>query len=219
MESIDWLDEFLIEGQREWIGMVPLERRLTWRAIAQMAREMHIQAHGHFDDEPAKTDAGRARRAILYLCEVIQDLRAILLIRDQDDQPERWDGLKQARKHDKSGVQIIIGFAVVERECWVLSGFEPEDEGEQKLLASERQNLGFDPRHQSHQLTACKDDTAKRSPKRVLRVLTKDERDRERRCWTHSSLARLRERGKENGLTAYLDEIRDQLVPLILRGE
>lgn len=30
IEAIDWLDEDLIVYQREWTGVVPVERRLTW---------------------------------------------------------------------------------------------------------------------------------------------------------------------------------------------
>lgn len=215
IEAIDWLDEHLVADQREWIGMVPVDRRLTWKAIPQLAREIGIKAHGHFDGEPGEADAAAARRAILYLKETIPDVHAILLVRDQDDQPERQIGLEQARNQDHGGTVIVIGLAVVEREAWVISGFDPQDEGETARLASERQTLGFDPRHRSHELTACKDDQATRSPKRVLRQLSGDNRSRERHCWTNTPLERLRERGRENGLAAYLSEVRDGLARLI----
>jgi hypothetical protein len=103
----------------------------------------------------------------------------------------------------------------VERESWVVSGFEPLDDSESSRLEAERRTLGFDPRWRTHELTACKADTALRSPKRVLRVLSGDDRGRERRCWTETSLGVLRERGDENGLAAYLGEVRDRLAPLI----
>jgi hypothetical protein len=215
VEAIDWLDEHLIAGQREWIGTVPVDRRLTWKAIPNLAREIGIKAHGHFDGVPGEADAAAARRAILYLKETIPDVHAILLVRDQDDQPERRIGLEQARDQDHRGTVIVIGLAVVEREAWVISGFDPQDEEETARLDAERQNLGFDPRHRSHELTACKDDQATRSPKRVLRQLSRDNRSRERHCWTNTPLARLRERGSENGLAAYLSEVRDRLARLI----
>jgi len=67
----------------------------------------------------------------------------------------------------------------------------------------------------SHELTACKNDVATHSPKRVLRHLTRDDKDREQRCWHESPLATLRERGGENGLATYLHEVRHHLAPLI----
>jgi hypothetical protein len=189
--------------------------RLTWKALKQLARDAGIRAHGHFDGEPGLPDAAAARRAILYLLEVIPDLKAILLIRDQDDEPERRAGLEQARRQDRSGVAIVVGLAVVERESWVVSGFEPQDDGESSRLDAERSTLGFDPRLRSHELTACKDDNAIRSPKRVLRQLSGGDGHRERRCWTDTRLELLRERGDGNGLASYLHEVRDRLAPLI----
>jgi hypothetical protein len=110
---------------------------------------------------------------------------------------------------------IVIGLAVVERESWVLSGFDPTNAAETERLAAERQSLGFDPRVRCHELTACTDDQAPRSPKRVLRQLSGDDRERERCCWTVASLDLLRQRGIENGLADYLKEIRDRLAPLL----
>jgi hypothetical protein len=215
IEAIDWLDEDLIADQRQWIGMVPVDRRLTWKAIPQLARAVGIKAHGHFDGKPGEADAAAARRAILYLKEAIPDLNAVLLIRDQDDQPERRIGLEQARGQDHGGTVIVVGLAVVEREAWVISGFDPQDEEESARLDAERQALGFNPCERSHELTACKDDQTTRSPKRVLRRLSGGNRDRERHCWLSTPLERLRNRGGENGLAAYLHEVRDRLARLL----
>jgi hypothetical protein len=170
---------------------------------------------GHFDGQPAEPDARNARRALLYLRHVLADLDAVMLIRDQDDQPERREGLEQARQQEIGQLRVVVGLAVVERESWVISGFDPQDDVETSHLAAERQRLGFDPRAQSRQLTACKDNNATRSPKRVLRELCRDDRDRERRCWCETPLATLRERGAENGLAAFLDEVRNELAELI----
>jgi len=170
---------------------------------------------GHFAGEPALPDAQAARRAILYLRRALPDLSGILLIRDQDDQPKRLAGLEQAGRNHAGSEQIVVGLAVPERESWVLCGFDPANDGEPELLAAERQKLGFDPRTNSHQLTACKDDRALRSPRRVLKLLTCSDPDREWRCWSESSLDQLRERGSENRLAEYLKEIRDNLAGLI----
>jgi hypothetical protein len=215
LETIDWLDEHVIASQRQWIEEVPSDRRLEWKTLPQLAREIGIRAHGYFSGDPGQPDAAAARRAILYVLATISDLTAILLIRDQDDQPERRVGLEQARSQDRSGVVTVVGLAVVERESWVICAFDPQGAEETARLDAERRTLGFDPRLRSHELTACKNDQAPRSPKRVLRVLSGDDRGRERHCWMNAPLNILRERGGENGLSGYLQEIRDRLGPLI----
>lgn len=215
IDAVSWVDEHLIVNQREWVSHEAGGHRLTWKTIPQLAREAGIRAHGHFDGEPGEADAAAARRAILYLLATLPDLMAILLIRDQDDQPERRVGLEQARGQDHGGVAIVVGLAVVERESWVISGFDPVGDGETARLDAERQALGFDPRLRSHELTACKNDLALRSPKRVLRQLAGNDWERERRCWTSARLDVLRDRGGENGLAAYLQEVRDRLGRLI----
>ena len=58
-------------------------------------------------------------------------------------------------------VVIVVGLAVVERESWVICGYEPQGNDEVARLDAERQKLGFDPRLLSHDLTACKNDQAK----------------------------------------------------------
>ena len=88
VESVDWLDETLLDSQREWVGG-EAAGRLTWKAIAARAREARIRVHGHFDGEPGMPDAQAARRALAYLLRRFDDLEAVVLMRDADDQPER----------------------------------------------------------------------------------------------------------------------------------
>ena len=214
VEAIDWLDADLILHQRQWIGEAGQER-LTWKAIPRLALAARVRATGHFEGESGHADARAGRRAIRYLVEAFPHLAGIVLLRDQDDQPERRLGLEQARSEHHGLPEVVIGLAIVEREAWVISGFVPQDSTEQTRLDAERQTLGFYPHERSHQLTACKDDTAPRSPKRVLRVLTGGHYDRERHCWNETPLALLQERGTENGLFAFLDEVRTRLAPLI----
>ncbi len=209
-----WLDDESVVYQREWLAREPGGRRLTWKAMRRLAEDAGIEAEGFFDGRPGLADARAARRAILYLRAAVPQLDGIVLIRDQDDQPERRDGLRQART-EHHGQIVIFGLAVVEREAWVISGFEPQDDEERTRLSAERQTLGFNPCERSHELTACKDDTAKRSPKRILRELTLGDREREAHCWRHTPLPTLKQRGGENGLAAYLAEVRQHLAPLI----
>ena len=217
VEAIEWLEEDQLDLQRTWLAEISGGMRTTWKSIKKLAREAGVRAHGHFDGAPGLPDATAARKAIEFLLVKVPDLHAILLIRDQDDQPERKAGLEQARRENRHPqVQIVIGLANTERECWVLSGFDPENEDERQTLDKERQALGFNPCLRSHELTACKNDAALKSPKRVLKLLTNDTRERQERAWQVTSLAVLRERGTENGLSAYLDEVKQRLTPLIL---
>lgn len=214
-ESIEWLESDGLSGQREWVDKASGGRLLTWKDIKKLAYEAGVRSHGHFEGEPASPDATAARRAIEFLLLDIPDLKAVVLVRDQDNEPERRVGLEQARDADRSGVPIVLGLAVPERECWVLCGFDPQDDAETSRLEITRQSLGFDPRIRSHELTAGSDDRATRSPKRVLRELTVNDRDRQHLCWRDTPLAQLRQRGTENGLQDYLNEVRDRLATLI----
>lgn len=63
----------------------------------------------------------------------VGDLDAVLLIRDADDQYTRKHGLEQARTADNSGCVIVIGVAVNERECWVITGFVAKDQRETEI--------------------------------------------------------------------------------------
>lgn len=215
VEAVDWLDESLLDSQRRWLGEHPPSSALTWNSIPGRARETGIRVRGHFDGASALPDAKAARRAVLYLLSQIQELEAIVLIRDADGQIERQHGLEQARRQTPQAIPIVVGVAIPERESWVISGFEPENEQEEAVLDTERQKLGFDPRSRSEELTAGSENTALRSPKRVLHAITQGDRVRESRCWTETAIAVLRQRGTKNGLDRYLNEIRSLLVPLI----
>ncbi len=214
IESIDWIDADLLPHQREWISRNPEHVRLTWKAIPRLARALNIKAHGHINGEPLEADAAAARRAIRYLKAIDAEFSAVVLMRDQDDKPERREGLEQACNEDHDGLVILFGLAVIEREAWVLAGFVPQDDEEQSRLNTENQTLGFNPHEQSHLLTAGKDDNAKLSPKRVLKALMGGNPQRERICWMETPLNLLHGRGTDNGLSLYLDVVRTRLAPL-----
>ncbi len=214
-EQIDWLEVSLLDSQRNWISNSPRGEPLHWKSIAKLARASGLRVHGHFQGEPGFPDAAAARKAMAYIRHVFGAVHAIVLIRDRDDQPERLNGLQQARDASHSPTRIVIGLANIERESWVLSGFLPQSEDEGSRLEAERRELGFNPCTHPHDLTAGKSDLAKKSPKRMLAILTSGDHEREAACWQNTSLSVLRERGRENGLTDYLKEIERHLVPLV----
>lgn len=215
VESVDWLDAEHLPYVREWVAVSADGHRLTWASVRELAKKAEIKAHGRFTGQPGHPDARAARRAILYLLATVPELAGIMLIRDQDNQPTRRDGLEQARRSANGRVPVVVGLAVPEREAWVICGFDPADESEQSRLEAIRHELGFDPRWHGHQLTAGRDDSALRSPKRVVRILCDSSAERVCRCWCEPALSLLRERGGSNGLAEYLDDVRDRLAGLI----
>lgn len=70
-EVIDWLDDDHLPNLRQWIDRAPDQRRLTWKGIPTLARELEIKTHGHFNDGPGEADARAARRAIAAIKRII----------------------------------------------------------------------------------------------------------------------------------------------------
>lgn len=224
VDCIDWLREepALLQYQREWFTEFE-GRQFRWDSIDDIGREMNIRVRGYEDGEKNHPDFKAAVRALQVIRNLFDDVAAVVLIRDADDQSDREDGLKQARDRYKDKPEfskVVIGCAKTKRECWVLSGFVPCNDSEIKRLAEERQCLGFNPVEKSHELTAKHSETSdKRSAKRVLTKLTKSDFQREEECWTKTPLDKLRANGETNGLSAYLKEVEDILVPLVIRPE
>jgi hypothetical protein len=113
-------------------------------------------------------------------------------------------------------VPIVIGLAHPKRECWVLAGFEPQDDQESRCLSSVCEQLGFDPRHHAERLTH-RGSGELRSAKRVLAELTGGDWQRESECWRTADLEVLAARGSGTGLAEYLAEVRRELLPLFTR--
>jgi hypothetical protein len=164
-----------------------------------MARKAFLLAealHRHVPDEP---------------------IDAVVLLWDTDEQRhDRPEGVKTARNEARrwAPFQIICDFPDPEREAWVLAGFDPRDDTERQRLDELHRDLGFSPVHHAVRLRD-KAPGMLRDIKRVLRILTGDDPDREARCWTDPSLSTLRERGANTGLSAFLDELHAVLPALL----
>lgn len=198
-------------------GLEPNAAFLAWHDVDQVVQQRRVpRKHGHFSGQPAIEDARTAWYALQ--CFVARDPQpaAVILVRDSDGKrDERTRGLAQARQEAAWPFPVVIGVAHTMLECWVLAGFTPETKQEKAELAALRKNLGFSPTERSEQLDAS-DEGAKRSPKRVLRCLTDDDREREARCWTDADLEVLRVRGQRNGLAAFLAEVSETLRPIFV---
>ena len=107
----------------------------------------------------------------------------------------------------------MLVIAEPEREAWVLAGFEPADDAEQRALQSCRAELGFQPHLDAHLLSSGRD-TAKTDSKRVLALLCSN-RERERECLRIGDKQRralLIERGARSGLRSFITEVEERLL-------
>jgi len=146
------------------------------------------------------------------------DAPALLLVRDTDPKRESRRDLEQTRRQPSTPewVTVVIGVARPKREAWVLNGFHPENEDEEKRLADLKREIGCDPRTDAHTLTASSPG-AQNNAKRVLKELV-DSDERERRCWIETPLSTLRTCGSDTGLAAFLKEVERRLIPLFQPG-
>jgi len=211
--EVDWISEEVLDDYRQWRGLAENDSHLKWTDAAKLARQENIKLHGPFNDQPLVADELAARRAILLLKRSASQPDGVVLIRDDDRDKERRQGMERAREAIKLTVPIVIGLAHPKRECWILAGFEPCSADEQTVLDELRRQLGFDPRETAEELTAKHDHDLK-SAKRVLKVLTGSGREREEKCWRETDLGLLERRGRNSGLADYLQEVLKHLVLL-----
>lgn len=220
VEQVEWLDADSLAATRSYRGIEAHNCFVAWRHVRRLAgdafgRRFHPNVHGHFGGEPGAADADAARRAIQLVRQIDPDV--ILLVRDADNQPERRRGLEQARSTSPLEKRIVIGVADPMRECWVLAAFEPQTDGERTLLEDEKCSLGFDPCVKSTQLRD-RNDGAPRSAKRVLKALLDDGAEAEEWVLRQAGQGLMRERGRENGLAAFLGEVEARICPLLGGG-
>jgi hypothetical protein len=226
-EGPEWLRDIL-EGlaeaareMRDWVSDEEGRDYFDLHQLSHYARRQGIRVpQDHFNGEAGAAGSLMARTAFSVARELVQTRKkvdAVLIVWDMDDQgDQRLRGLSQARDEARhwASFAIVLGCPDPMREAWVLAGFEPESDDERDSLRALRQELGFHPCEEAHRLDA-KEEHAKKSPKRMLGLLTKRDHDREMRCWTTVPLTTLRARGQDNGLTAFLEEVSAVLVPLV----
>ncbi len=233
VEQIDWLDAALLQYQFQWRGLEENERcsYSCWRDVSTIIKGFNQSRNyrpprflRRNTSEPLRADGAIAMK-VLNLIRFLQhrcnrDIQAVLFIRDLDNQPQRRCGLDQARTEHQGRsprLEILIGTANRMREAWVLNGFIALTDREWELLQQKRDSLKFDPCRDAHRLRSAStgNQDRLRCPKVVLECLTEGNYDREKQCWEDTSLEHLREIGTHTGLTDYLNEIQDNLVPLV----
>jgi hypothetical protein len=230
-EKVEWLESDFFEHIFQWKGLEQDSEHSCWKDVVSIIARakingLHIPRFLGHGGAVIKAD-GAAARKILGFAQVLRHkskrpIGAVLLIRDLDHQPERREGIEQARnEHEDSGAgfAVIVGTADRMREAWVLNGFTPSNPEETRLLEQAIEDLGFHPCEEAHRLrsTSWEEPDRRRNPKCLLEKLTGGDYSREERCWTETSLEELRATGANTGLTDYLNEVEQRLVP-VLRG-
>lgn len=217
-EGPSWLGELLLETDtsavREWQDDRSGSCYFNVHRLTLHAAQCGVERlpHGRFTGEPGGAGATMARTAFAICRKLHRDspIGLVLLVWDMDGKGKaRRQGLEQARTEASSWAEfgMVLGCPDPAREAWVLTGFEPKSDAEQKRLDQLKAELSFDPTRHPERLNA-KSVADKRNPKRVLSVLTAGDHERESACWREPPLEALRERGANNGLKQYLDELK-----------
>ncbi|MFO7562971.1 MAG: hypothetical protein R6X02_10045 [Enhygromyxa sp.] len=204
-EAADWIADGDPDHYRTWLV-------IHWKNVKTLCEEHGVVVQGGFGGEPAAPDARAARRALVLLAKLgLPD--AAVLLRDADNQPQRLVGLRQGRECSRhlDASRIAVGMATPTREAWHLAGFVPQTADETARLEQQRQRLGLDPACEPQRLQR----KGERDIKAVLAELTGDDVQREQAC-LDSPLEHLRERGAACGLSEFLDEVHERVVPLFV---
>jgi hypothetical protein len=215
--KVDWLAPEVRDTIYRWAGVNPLpeERFVRWQKVREELGSRGLKSiFGHFGGEAGRPDAFIARQALLLFASLDSQPDAVVLVRDSDGDPTRREGLEQARSTFPWPFKVVIALAEPKREAWVLAGFEPGNADEEARLRRLTERLSVDPVRKSHTLDA-REHGAKTDIKRALHDLIPDDWDRERQCFEETPLDVLEQHGQENGLAAFLEEVRERLVPIL----
>ena len=227
LEKIEWLDHDCEQLQYhfQWSGLRENTEYSCWTWLDDLIKFFSsefnfpkIRSNGKL-----KTDGQAAKKVIILISflryKLKRNIKAVIFIRDLDNQPERRHYVEQARleQEDKS-FKVIIGMADRMRESWVLNGFIPLNPTEEKILQEIKVGLNFDPCKDAQRLRSNSFEypDQKRNPKQVVKSLTDNNRLREQQCWEETPLELLRQRGENTGLADYLNEIEERLTPIII---
>ena len=233
VEKIEWLDAEMLQHHFQWSGLEAGTDNSCWKYINhiierekksgfQPPRFLRRDKQGQKTLQPDGANTIKILNLVSYLQKTRQ-IKAVLLIRDLDNQPQRREGIEQARSEHinrQHKLEIIIGTADRMREAWVLNGFIPSNQEEERILQEITTELTFNPCEESHRLrnSLTKADRL-RNPKVVVEKLTRGEMEREKQCWEDTPLEYLREKGDRTGLKAYIEEIEERLIPIIGSAE
>jgi hypothetical protein len=221
LEKVECLELEILDSLIQWSGLESGTEHSCWKNISDIIE--HFSSEFKFprirSNGKLKTD-GKAASKVMKLISFLQyklkrDIKAVIFVRDLDNQPERRQHLDQARSEytGQPKLEIVIGTADRMREAWVLNGFMPLNPKEEKILKEITKRLTFNPCTEAHRLRSTSSN--ERDPKVIVEKLTDSDISREQQCWEETSLEILHSRGKFTGLTEYLNEVEQRLVPVM----
>ncbi len=214
LAEVDWIEPQSLADFCRWRGLDTDTPYLAWKSVVTQARERRIPLHGGFLEKRGDYDEWRAHLALRLFMAVGQPPDGLLLVRDSDGKTGHLRSLERLRKGGFQNFTIVLAVPDPKRECWVLAGFDPRDAHETSRLAELRSRLGYDPRLKAELLKA-EGKKGKHNAKKALEQLMTPASAREESCWQDTDLDVLRERGQGSGLTAFLAEVSELLVPLL----
>ena len=158
VEKIDWLDAEMLQHHFQWSGLEAGTDNSCWKYINhiierekesgfQPPRFLRRDKQGQKTLQPDGANTIKILNLVSYLQKTRQ-IKAVLLIRDLDNQPQRREGIEQARSEHinrQHKLEIIIGTADRMREAWVLNGFIPSNQEEGQILKEITTQLTFNP--------------------------------------------------------------------------
>jgi hypothetical protein len=210
VENCNWLEYEAVRPTWQGVGADPY---LSWKVVKKTIKEMGIPIpYGKFNQENGKPDAMNTRLALQIALKLSPI--AVVFCRDQDNQPERKEGIEQARQEFQQALQdtatslpIVIGFANPCTEAWILAGFVPQNRHEETNL--ERIEKAH-PKLTQKPHTLTDRDVQKKHVATLAPPL-----EREALCWSETPLEQLHRHGSDCGLSEYLHELEEYLVPAL----
>lgn len=185
-----------------------------------------IKLRGFIDGHRLDPEAGFWRRVLLFFAAQRPAPDLVLIMKDTDGDGARLGGLRQALSLLRDVLPVIVAAPHQDAEAWFMAGFVAESERERTALAACVRSLLFDPCEEPHRLTAQPNEAATDAKRVLRRVAFGEDRSRpptreelpalcER---TLNDLARLRRRGGGCGLVAFLDQVKEVVVPRVIPG-
>ena len=222
--EIAWFEDLAVEARPKWRGFTADTTHLRWASIGDIYLEAKLpEIFGFFPGVPERGEAIIALKA-LRLAQ-LSAVKIAVLVRDVDANPDRRIALEEAREEYKRvpligrsappPVHAVIGLPDRYREAWLLAGFAPSDARESAELQSIHDEIvSVHPTREAHRLNGARGET--RHAKTIWERLSSNDEARADACWTDTPLEDLHKHGVGCGLSAYLEEIRARVVPLLM---
>ncbi len=220
LENIEWLRDLsdTPEALPTWGGLTAKMVFTSWVSISRLYNDSNLPniRSLEINGQPPEPDALTALKAF-RLAEQVSPL-AVVLLRDIDAVDARKNGLAQARdKYQQTSlapIPCVIGLPDRYQEAWLLASFQPRNPREVDALDQICHDLeSVHPTREAHRLNGAQGEI--RHAKTIWKRLSSNDEARAESCWTDTPLEHLHQHGVGCGLSAYLEEIRARVVPLL----